>query len=123
VDQRTEREVQPDKKTLEIIRGIAEKTLSLYRNSIPRKAYEEDIRKILQYVDLGFFLSQNLKPTEQEVTHMKAGSVKDILDGLEKLGYEVSSFELRTVSDGRVQVIVNGEIVGIWDEERKTFVD
>ena len=54
---------------------------------------------------------------------MKGNSVKDILDGLEKLGYEVGDFELRTVSDGRVQVIVNGEVVGIWDGARKTFVD
>lgn len=54
---------------------------------------------------------------------MKGNSVKDILDGLEKLGYEVGDFELRTVSDGRVQVIVDGGVVGIWDEARKTFVD
>lgn len=54
---------------------------------------------------------------------MNSNSVKYIIARLEKLGYEVNGLELRTISDGRVRVIVNGKVVGIWDEARKTFVD
>lgn len=59
----------------------------------------------------------------QRRTTMNGNSVKYIIAGLEKLGYEVNGLELRTISDGRVRVVVNGKVIGIWDEARKTFVD
>lgn len=61
------RETKPGEerqKTLELIQQVADQTLSKYRGSITRKAYEDDIRKIRMYVDLGFYLKENYTPEE-----------------------------------------------------------
>lgn len=47
----------------------------------------------------------------------------EIRTALEKLGVS-GQIDLRPIADlNRIEVSLNGEYFGVWDRERKTFVD
>lgn len=49
-----------------MIDDVSDKTLSRYRGSVTRKAYEDDIRRIKTFVDLSFYLKDNYEPEDKE---------------------------------------------------------
>lgn len=57
-----------------------------------------------------------------EIEKRKVKSMKEILKALNKLGV-VGSPEIKEISTGRIAVYIDNEYFGIWDVERKTFVD
>lgn len=50
----------------EMIDDVSDKTLSRYRGSVTRKAYEDDIRRIKTFVGLSFYLKEHYKPEGKE---------------------------------------------------------
>lgn len=54
--------------------------------------------------------------------YMKNSTNNEIRNALKILGV-IGEVKLTTVTIDRIAVYVNGEYFGIWDTEKKTFVD
>lgn len=46
----------------------------------------------------------------------------ELMQALRTLGV-IGKVTVRCISKGRIEVHVNGEYFGVWDDTRKTFVD
>jgi hypothetical protein len=54
---------------------------------------------------------------------MQTPEYKRLVLALEELGYKGHVPEVKNISLGRYEVSVNGDYIGIWDQDRETFVD
>ena len=48
--------------------------------------------------------------------------MKEIMKALKELGV-IGTVTTKEISTGRTSIYINGEYFGIWDTDRKTFVD
>lgn len=53
---------------------------------------------------------------------MMQNTIIHILNGLKKIGVK-GDVVCIVISEGRIKVFVDGEVFGIWDSDRRTFVD